>query len=57
MTFKRIRVPGEEAIDVAEVLKSRPAPELARGAEALGWIHAWERPGQAPRSYGCSAAR
>ena len=23
MTFKRIRVPGEEAIDVAEILKRR----------------------------------
>ena len=25
MTFKRIRVPGEEAIDVAEVLRRNPA--------------------------------
>ena len=27
MVFKRIHVPGEEAIDVAEVLKRDPGPD------------------------------
>ncbi len=39
MTFKRIHVPGEEAIDVAEVLKSSDRRQLARGAEALEKSH------------------
>ena len=33
MTFKRIRVPGEEAIDVAESPKARRRRRLARGVE------------------------